>query len=285
MTAWPPGELRLEGTQPTTDAQSADVFIVPCALTQHFPNRDSLYRLPHFKGNEAKHVLLDVTDNQPLYGLPTLFIRCNTRTWYLPQDPNTISWPWPVEDFSECIDMPHDGFKYDVSFQGWLSSRVRELSSNACKSHPRLKCDIAQYNDFYGYRKPEDPEFMRRRLEFRRSMRESRVALCPESIAGVFPYRFFEAMSAARVPVLVGSDFVFPFADEIPYQDFILHISRQNAATTGHVIRFYLATTTDDELKRRGLIAREYWLRFLNRDDWPKTMTYAVEKALRPVQC
>lgn len=281
MTAFPPGELRLDDTEATTDPTVADLFIVPCALTAHFPNRDSLYRLPHFKGNEAKHVLLDVTDNEQRYGLPSLFIRCNTRTWYFMDDPNTIGFPWPVEDFAECTEIPGGGFKYDVSFQGWLWSNTRKTAVESCRNQSRLKNDFATYTDFYGYI-DKTPEGERRRAEYIRSLRESRLALCPESIHGVFPYRFFEAMSAARVPVLIGSEFVFPFADEIPYPEFILHIERRDAAGTGNIISNYLQQTPDEELIRRGRMGQEYWRRFLNfrADHTGRLFTHAVRKKL-----
>lgn len=227
------------------------------------------------KGRESKHVFFDVSDYEQVYNKPCLFIRCNTRQWYLKTDPNTISWPWPVEDFAECVDVPSGGFKFDVSFQGWLSSDARIRSVDAVKSLGRLKFDFAGYSDFCGYIY-DTPEGIRRRAEFRRSMRESRIALCPESIPGVFPYRFFEAMSAARVPLLVGSGYVLPMAELIPYDDFTIQCADPSFA--GNAAQKFIECNSDAELVRKGLLAREYWLRFLNRDDWPRTMAEAVRR-------
>lgn len=289
MASWPSGELRLEGIEVTENPQDADIFVCPGALSlfqvdgvlQH----DKLYQLPHLRGNEARHIVFDVSDNftKPI-NLPLIFIRCDARDWMLKTDPNTIQMGWPVEDYAECVAPPVDGFKYDVSFQGWLSSDARIDSSNACKSNPELKSDIATYPDFTGYIYHE-PEGVRRRAEFRRSMRESRVCLCPESIPGVLPYRFFEAMSAGRVPLLVSSDYVFPFQSEIPYKDFTLTCGRDYACEAGRVAQDFIGMYSDDEIAHMGRIARNWWERRLDSRHWPKLHTYAITQQLEARAC
>lgn len=277
LTRWPEGELRLEGVEQTTDPEAADIFICPGSLAL-FRDPPTLYKLPHFKGNEAKHVFLDVSDFETQYHQQSLFIRCNLRKFNLDADPNSIQMAWPVEDYSECIDVPEGGFKFEVSGHMWLSSATRRQSFESVKGST-LKCDLAGYSDFTGYIFHE-PEGIRRRTEFRRSMRESRVALCPESIPGVFPYRFFEAMSAGRVPVLVGEEFIYPFASDIPYSDFTCHIGRKEASMAGPLIAEFLKNTSDRELILKGKLARFYWSKLLNRELWPATMAYAVRTAL-----
>lgn len=273
---WPSGQLRLEG-ETVANPNDADVFVVPGPLHM-FKAAWELDRFVFMKEHESRHVFFHCSDDEVQYGKECLFIRCNTRLWNLNTDPNTISWPWPVENYAECIEPPPSGFKYDVSFQGWLWSDARKESVASCQMS-KLVLDFATYKDFCGYIY-DTPEGKRRRAEFRRSMRESRVALCPESIPGVFPYRFFEAMSAGRVPVLIGWGYVLPFADEIPYEEFCLFIPRQYAKDTANYIVALLDGLSDVELIERGKQARFYWDKYLDRDKWPALMTYAVEKAL-----
>ena len=279
LTGWPDGLLRLDGVIPVTDPQEAEVFICPGPLLLFNEARD-MDRFPYMNGNEQRHVFFDVSENCTVFQKPCIFIRCNLKTWMKAQDPNSISFPWPVENYAECVDVPEGGFTYDVSFHGWLSCATRFDATDACRSQPNLTCDLALYSNFTGaiyY----DQEGIRRRAEFRRSMRQSRVCLCPESIPGDFPYRFFEAMSAGRVPVLVGRNQVFPFADEIPYDEFSLKIDVDDVRFTGYLIKAFLDKTTDVELKSKGALAREYWLKYLNRDNWPKIMMYAVRKKFK----
>lgn len=279
---WSSGTLRLDGVQQVEDPAEANIFVCPGNLSMFRDNgqlnRDKLYRLPYLRGNEHRSVFFDVSDNfTTSLGLPLVFIRCDVRRWMLADDPNTIQVAWPVEDYAECVDLPETGFKFDVSFQGWLSSETRVIASRACREHPELIVDIAEYKDFCGYIYYE-PEGIRRRAEFRRSMRESRLCLCPESIPGVLPYRFFEAMSAGRVPILVGSDFVLPFSDEIPYDNFILRIERDAASDAGETARTFCKLYSDEYIIEQGRLARSYWLKYLNCDDWPRTMAKAVEQ-------
>jgi hypothetical protein len=272
LSDWPSGVLRLN-VEPVAAASSADVFIYPGAL--HSVTRP-LNTLPYFAGNESRHVFFHCSDDEKLYGESCAFIRCNTRRWYYAKDRNTISWPWPVDDFQGCVDV--DKFTYDLSFHGWVSSDARRLSVASCLQD--MRCDIATYRDFYGYIK--DPiELARRRTEFMRSMCESKIALCPESIPGVFPYRFFEAMSAGRVPCLVGSNYVLPFEDEIPYKDFCIFVPLDRAHQASEPIVRFLESHTDDEIKECGRKARHFWERFLQRDRWVQLMTYAVEKKMK----
>lgn len=283
--------MRLDGIEVTEDPNAADVFVCPGNIRIFEKETgvldiEKLNRLPHFSGNESRHVFFDCSDNftKPI-NLPILFIKCDARTWMLKDDPNTIQVAWPVEDYAECIPVPEGGLKYDVSFHGWLSTETRRLSSDACKNDPRLKSDIAQYEDFTGYCY-HLPEGIRRRAEFRRSMHESRICLCPESIPGVLPYRFFEAMSAGRVPLLVGSDYVLPFEGEIPYGEFVIRCQRTeaNEANKRAWNRIYNMANSDQELRERGLMARYYWEKFLDSRKWPEIMAEAVRAKLGVLQ-
>lgn len=288
LTDWPPGELRLEGIEITTNSGEADVFVCPgnlrifeTTLGSGILDHDKLYRLPYLEGNESRTVFFDVSDNfKTPINLPIIFIRCDVRSWMLPHDPHTLQMAWPVDDFSDCIDLPSGGFRWDVSFQGWLSSDIRIQSSAACRNNSNLKCDIAEYTDFTGYCY-HLPEGIRRRAEFRRSMKESRIALCPESIPGVFPYRFFEAMSAGRVPMLVGSDFVRPFEHLIPYHEFCIFVSRKNAHRADEAARNFLHDHTDEQIIEMGKLARKWWSRMLDARRWPELHAMAVRAKLK----
>lgn len=273
LRQWPSGELRLDGIEVTTDPAQADLFVCPGPL-QLFQRPEMLDKFPYMASREKQHVFFDVSDYETIYHKACIFIRCNTRSWYYKADPNTISWAWPVENYAECVDVPVNGFYFDVSFQGWLSSLARRTAVESCQ-RSALRFDLAGYKDFCGYIYDTD-EGRRRRAEFRRSMRESRVALCPESIPGVFPYRFFEAMSAGRVPLLVCTNHVLPFMDKIPYKDFCLFLESDNAKESAAVIDKFVHNTPDVEIAAMGRMAREYFLKYLNRDDWPRTMAAAV---------
>lgn len=290
FNCWPSGTLRFPDIEVTTNPQEADVFTVPGCLSMFLDNgrlrRDWLQRLPYYAGREERHAFMDCSDNftESLH-LPIMFLRCDARTWMLEHDRGTLQCAWPVEDYEECVELPTSGFSWDVSGRMWISTDTRDISTQACLDHPGLRPDVVRYNDFTGYLHDRETgkwteEGERRRKFFRQSMKGSRVCLCPESIPGVLPYRFFEAMSAGRVPVLVSSDYVLPFDWLIPYDSFIVRVERHQASETANIIRAFLDRTADDELVRMGLAAREFWLRFLDSRKWPETMSYLVKRHL-----
>jgi len=275
LEKWPDGILRLDGTQPVENPADADVFIYPGAI--HELTAADLRRLPHFAARPERHVFFHCADHETKYDAPSIFIRCNTRTWNLESDPNTISWPWPVENFSECIDSSA-GFKFDVSFHGWRWSKVRKQSVDSVRESG-LRADIAEYHDFTGYIY-DTPEGVRRRAAYRQSIKASRLAMCPESIPGVFPYRFFEAMSAGRVPFLVGSDYVLPWSGVIPWEDLIITWPAGAAVAAGAAIENFVRNFSDTQFIERGRQARKWWESHLQSNLWPSLMTQAVERKL-----
>jgi hypothetical protein len=287
LAQWPSGTLRLEGIDVTENPSEADLFVIPGTFSLFQDNgnvkRDMLERLPHWKGNEARHVAFDVSDYfTKAIDLPIIFLRCDVRTWMLPTDVNTIQMAWPVEDLGQCVPVPEGGFKYDISFHAWLSSNVRRYSSDAILASRRLNHDIERYPDFYGYIENE-PEGKRRRKEFLRSLQESRIALCPESIPGVLPYRFFEAMSAGRVPFLISSNYVLPFADEIPYEKFCIWCSAETPSEAAAIAGDVLNRMSDADLIDAGKIARYWWEQKLDSRNWPRIMAEAVTAKLEKV--
>lgn len=288
LDSWPAGELRLEGIEVTKEPDLADVFVVPGALSMFQVDgnlqMDRLYALPYLRGNESRTVFFDVSDNfKTPINLPIIFIRCDARDWMLPSDPGTIQFGWPVEDFAEVIPLPEGGFKYDISGHMWLSSETRKSSLAAIKNNRMLKSDLAGYSDFTGYIYHES-EGIRRRAEFRRSMKESRISLCPESIPGVFPYRFFEAMSSGRVALLVGSDFVWPWEKDVPYESFSIVCPRNLADQADQVALTFLQSHSDDEIIQMGKQARIYWETYLRSSDWPRLHAIAIQRKLEEMK-
>ncbi len=202
----------------------------------------------------------------------------------LKRELNSIAWPWPVDDFKDYAHVLN-GFTHDVSFHGWVHQRsgarrrsvTRPQALRVLKETTSLACDIASYPNFTGHLEGST-EGLRRRIAYSESIQHSRLALCPETLSGVIPYRFYEALSCARVPVLVSSDYLLPLANWIPYDDFIVRCAVEEIPYLGVRLRTYLDRTPDAELMERGKLGQSYWREFLQREKWAETMTMAVAK-------
>ena len=93
-------------------------------------------------------------------------------------------------------------------------------------------------------------------------------------------YRFYEAMSMARVPVLIADAHVLPFSHVIPWEDLIVRISQRDLVRTGSILRAFLDSHGDRELIERGRALRTAWEKHLDRRRWPTIMAQQIENWL-----
>lgn len=269
---WPTrGEIQLD-FEITEDIAAADVFVFPAGL-EIFKTREDLYQLPYFRGREDRHVFMGMNENITVYDLPCIFLRSNLTTNMSARDENSISIPWPVEDFNDISNTKH--FDFDISFHGWVGSETRQESVVSVEQSG-LKVDVRAYPNFYGHQHIRERE--RRRRLYKRSLHTSKLALCPESIPGNIPYRFYEALSAGRVPVLIGSDYVLPFADTIPWNDICIQIMRGAATNTGEILEQWIDHKAERNLEPMMRLARLYWIRYLDPAGWVQSFSAAVRK-------
>jgi len=267
----------------------ADYIICPIAL-HRIRSKDQTLRidkslkreveeLPYWKDYEYKHVFFDCSDFEVnLGGTSALLIRCNVRDFML-KDKNTIPWFWPVEDLGNYTSIPNDGFKYDTSFQGWLSTNTRKDSVNSCKNILGNRFNHKTFSDFYGLLSDKE-EQKRRRVSFLKSQQDSKILLAPQSIPGVFPYRFYEAMSSARVPALFCTGYHLPFQNKIDWDKCTLRFDAEQAKNAGNLIKTFLENNSDEKIIEMGKYGREMWYKWLNRDKQPELIAYILNEKL-----
>lgn len=281
------GPISLANTLEVGSPKDADAVVVPVPLRDHtnpILHWEVAKKIIDYLGvDERRTVWFDCSDDEWTdHGLVpnAMYIRCNLKPFMKREMPNSIAWFWPVENYKECIPVPEGGFKYDVSGHMWISGGCRKNSCESLLNTPELKCDIQMFSNFTGY-VYHLPEGIEKRKNFRISMQNSRLALCPISIPSVFPYRYYEAMSAARVPILVGDDFGFPFAEHIDYDEFTIRVPVEQCHNMGGKIRSFLNNHSDAEIIKLGLKARKAWETWLDRDNQSALWSIAVEERLK----
>ncbi len=272
------GILRLnDSIEVTNDPSAADVFIVPEPLFK-FTKTCGLDKIPYISHYPDRHVFFDLSEHFTVYSYQSpIFIRAALTQQILARDPNSIAWPWPVDDFSDILCQPHQ-MSHRLSFHGWASSLARKVAAKSCLEVMGQHADIQLYPSFYGYQSPEQQSHHRQL--YKESMQRSQLCLSVESIPGVIPYRFYEAMSAGRVQLYVGANYTLPFADEIPYDNFVLKVNTDDADQAGIVARDWIRNAATRSIVEKGLEARHYWEKYLHRDKWVDLITYAVQKKI-----
>jgi hypothetical protein len=73
--------------------------------------------------------------------------------------------------------------------------------------------------------KPHDPVVVK---EFEENILSSHFTICHRG-SGNFSMRFYQTLSAGRIPILLNTDMTLPFEDEIPWNDIIVMETTQEA--------------------------------------------------------
>lgn len=275
-----------EDVMSVDNPDEADFIICPVALHRikskkpgrTFNQAAPVELLPHWGKYESKHVFFDCSDfEHSLNDTKAILIRCNLRPWMKTE--NSIPWFWPVEDLGKYVDVPDGIYKFDVGFQGWLSTDIRKNSVDSCQKEFGARCDNSTYNDFFGLM-TNLSEQDRRRESFLLGQQNTKIMLAPQSIPGVFPYRFYEAMSAQRIPALFCTDYILPFQDEIDWDKCTLRFPADQAQNAGTLIREFLNNTSEEKMAEMARYGREIWLKWLNRDKQPELIAYTLKKRL-----
>lgn len=271
--------LRFAGATAVDSPAEADVIASPVPLLD-LPDRAAMERLPHFAQYEDRHVFLDISDCKHTYaGTRALLIRCDLTQSLRRVDPRSLAWMWPTEDWAQIGDtlsLPLGGCPFDATFHGWLSTDTRSNAVKSCTAVLGSRFDSSGYMGFFGHQTAA--EMSRRRSCYATSLRRSRLAICPESDPGVIPYRFFEALAAARPPLLFSTGYVLPWDDEIPWHDIAFLFESRDALRAGEIVAHILRTYSDAELQARGRLGREWWQQRIAGTEWDRLFTLAVER-------
>ena len=270
--------------QKTDRPQEADIFWIPVDLghieAYHGGARavaESVRRLPFWKGNERRHVAYFCSDGAEPTVLPCIMFR---QSFYKDRaDENVVAWPYAVEDLGDLETDDFAALPYDVSFVGSrVSSKCRAESFDSVARSTTLKHFLDDSHLHWG--SVEHTEVGRKRKElFAKSMAESRMVLAARG-GGLSCYRFFEAMSAGRVPVLLADDWQLPHSPLIDWDDCIIQIAERDATCAGEILAKWTGAAAIARLAVMGHEAREMWRYFLAPDVWPDMMELCVRQKL-----
>jgi len=116
------------------------------------------------------------------------------------------------------------------------------------------RLDVAQ--DMYVWRK-----------EFVDSLKECDYALCIKGDENS-SFRFYEALSMGRIPVLLDTECVLPLAEYIDYRSFCLIVPYQDVDRLGEYITQFHSAVSEDEFVAMQRRAREAFVRYLRMDSY-----------------
>jgi len=101
------------------------------------------------------------------------------------------------------------------------------------------------------------------RREYVRSMLDADYVLCVRG-AGNWSYRFTEALSLGRIPVVVDTDCVLPYDFLLDWRDHIVWVDRDDIPRIGEVVADLHESLTDGEFVDRQRACRCVWQEYLS---------------------
>lgn len=278
---YPKGGASLAGFERTTNPDEADCFLLVNSFDE-FTNEE-LLNLPYMKGNERRHILFSLHENPDrLIGIPAIIFRADNNKRLRDRGEVAFTQPWGSEDWYAKMG-PATNFEYDVCFQGQDNSA--RIAKQCCDSvvAAGLKAHVKINDTFYGvYETNGDVETTKRLKEsYLQTLHASKLSLCPYSLNnGIVRYRLYETMAMARIPVLVGNDCILPLEDRIQWNKCIIRIDEKDVPRTGEILREFLKSHTDKDIRGMGQLAHWYWSEFLDDDIWEVTWAMLVTERL-----
>lgn len=157
-----------------------------------------------------------------------------------------------------------------VAFCGfYMSHPLRATCINALIDDARIDDTFVLRGCFLGY-EPGYPRDPRVQEDYRVNMAASEFNVCVRG-RGNFSMRFYEALSAGRIPVLLDTDMPLPCADEVPWDE-VCVISKSPKSMADDVVRFW--ETHDIPAAQRR--CKEVFDRCFNFDSVARTIAGAT---------
>jgi glycosyltransferase involved in cell wall biosynthesis len=269
----------------TENPADADYFVFPYMLEEMTEAAGPawvsswLRQLPHYAGNEHRHVFMTLHDSSVRFNLESVFFRASIQRSC--RDDRAVAIPYAVEDLIRQTHFDPSRIRYDATFAGSagcpVSGPVRRQVIASLAKTTRIKTFVSPAERFHGHQK--GAERQERRELFLKSLAESWMVVCPRG-AGVNTYQFFETLSMGRIPALISDDCLLPFEDRINYDAFMLRIPEKDAGHSAEIIAQWLATQTTETLLKRCRLARRTWEEYCACTRWNHRIVETLRRYL-----
>lgn len=226
----------------TSQLINSDAVLVPYDLSYWYKNK--VY-ITYLKSLAEKKKLIILNTGDFISKIKKIENAIYFRPFLNPGEhsPNTIIIPYEIEPmFTAITSNP----KFNISFMGYfpriISTRlfytlknsfwhpvkgngsiVRKLMARKIKK-TNLPLTLVKRNSFSGWKRDNSTNTLNRRTEFFNSIRDSRYIICPRG-DGNQSLRFYETLSAGRVPILIDTKIKLPLEDRLNYSEITITLN------------------------------------------------------------
>jgi hypothetical protein len=243
-------ELAQRHGKPCLFFQISD-FQLPCAIRYGTVYRTSIYasrRTPNEAAmpGENDDMLLEERGVVPL------------RTW---TDRPTVSFCGNLSNRWNELLLTLAGKHINV-----VGTRLRRKTIRLLRRSPGVQTSIiarqrywgGSLRTFFGKSRRDTARQQTLRDEYKQNMLESDYVLCLRG-AGNYSFRFYETLSAGRIPLLIDTDCALPFADEVDWSRHCCIVPVEDLAHVGTRLEQYHQNLGPEEFMKRQRDNRALW--------------------------
>jgi hypothetical protein len=145
-----------------------------------------------------------------------------------------IRFPVLIPDhFPNSIELNSTPNNYILTFCGFVGNNRRPILDQITKNYNY--CNFIYRSGFWA---PELSSKKTARKDFYQNLLSGSYSFCIRG-NGNFSYRFYEALSFGRIPILLDTDCVLPFSNIIDWNKFIIKINIDDITNLDSIIRDY----------------------------------------------
>jgi hypothetical protein len=128
-----------------------------------------------------------------------------------------------------------------------------------------VACEFIIRSSYSGSGKTIAMDAQTSRREYVENMKKSDFVLAPKG-DGNFSVRFFESLSLGRIPLLIDTNCVLPFEEEIKYDDFILRVDHTRLSELPTIVKDFYENLSPEELLEKQKLCRNTFENYLKID-------------------
>jgi hypothetical protein len=165
--------------------------------------------------NKIIYIFL-ISDSCDQFTIPENIRLYRTSLYKSKQNKNEYLLPYIWEGITKSVPNLEKGTLPIVGFCG-LNSKFRKRTLELFTSNKNIKSNFIIRKKFWGG-KPHDIKLL---SDFENNMISSHFNVCNRG-NGNFSIRFYQTLSCGRIPILLNTDIILPFEEEINWKDFII---------------------------------------------------------------
>lgn len=248
------------------------------SLTEYFFDLKNKNLIEKTLKNNKKILLFCGNDNNQKFDLSEQFGYIFRSSGFLSQHKNNV---FGCPTFNIFVENNFYCKKHlSVSFCGWIESSCQGNFDDDCYSGIRKKIiyELSTKNYFNlisrdswcsrNFLNENYTKFLKHREEYYDHIKNNLYGLCVRG-GGNFSFRLAEVFMMARIPILIYTDCILPFRNQIPYETNTVYVTKENSNNfkdVDSVIRAYHDSHTEDELIKIQKENFKIWIEYFTPD-------------------